>query len=189
MCPDDKLLSAFYDGEVSSPWKEEIEEHIQVCDDCHSILKEFEQQSAQLHSEGEPALTSSFEDIQKLIRHKENIDGIHFLPAFKNPVFPIAAAAAAILAFFFGLSMAGSPGPNASYMDLPLAISEGWSVPPGDMMIPGEDIEAMLSLINQSESSLFSQEASLNLPGDLSLALYGDSQLVRSASFTGGSSR
>jgi hypothetical protein len=189
MCPDDKLLSAYYDGEVSSPWKEKIEEHIHVCKECHAVLESFKAQSDLLLSETEPDVSSSYEDLQRLIRHKENVEVHSFLPAVKKPIFSMAAAAAAVLAFFLGFSMSGSPGPSASYMDMPLAVSDGWSVPPGDMMIPGEDIEAMLSLINQSDSSLFSQESSLSLPGDLNLALHGDSQLIRTASFAGGSSR
>jgi len=190
MCPDNKLLSAFYDGEVTSPWKEKIEDHIAVCEECRLVIEGFRNQSVFLNSDPEPVITSAYDDIQKLIRHRNNTgSSVIEISPFKSPLFPIAAAAAAVLAFFLGFGISGNPGPGASYANIPLAVSEGWSVPPGDLMIPGEDIEAMLSLINQSDSSLFNQEASLTLPGDLSLAFHGDSQLLRSASYSGGSSR
>ncbi len=190
MCPDNKLLSAYYDGEVTSPWKEKIEEHIAGCAECRRVIEGFQVQSVFLSSEPEPAIATSYGDIQKLIRHKENTNrNIFDFSSLRTPLFPVAAAAAAVLAFFIGFGISGSRGPSASFTDMPLAVSDGWSVPPGDLMIRGEDIEAMLSAINQPDSSLFSQEASLTLPGDLSLAFHGDPQLLRSASFTGGSSR
>ena len=36
MCPDETLLTAYVDGEVPSPWKERIEEHLRDCDRCRT---------------------------------------------------------------------------------------------------------------------------------------------------------
>ena len=189
MCPDNALLSAFHDGEVTSPWKEKVEAHLQECESCRKLLEGMEAQSRLLQDDAEPEYESSFEDLQKLIRHKENTGDARNIREFRLPLMPIAAAAAAVMAFFMGFLMAGTPGPAASFTDIPLAVSEGWSVPPGDLMIPGEDIEAMLSMIEQGESSMFDQETSMELPVDLNLALIGDSELVRTASFSGSSTR
>ncbi len=189
MCPDNTLLSAFHDGEVTSPWKEKIEAHLLECEDCRTLLEGMENQSRLLQDDEEPGYESSFEDIQKLIRHKKNTGESSHIREFRLPVVPLAAAAAAVMAFFMGFIMAGNTGPAASFTDIPLAVSEGWSVPPGDLMVPGEDIEAMLSMIEQGNSSMFDQETSMELPVDLNLALIGDSQLVRTASYSGGSSR
>jgi len=189
MCPEDKLLSAFYDGEVTSPWKEKIEGHLKVCDKCRLVVGNFSSQSDFLQSDSEPEVTTSFNDIQKLIRHKNNTSrGVFDFTPLKKPIFPIAAAAAAVLAFFLGFGLSGNPGPGASYSEMPLAVSDGWSVPPGNLTIPGENMESMKSLINPSDSSMFNQETSLILPGDLSLAFHGDPQLLKSASYAGGSS-
>jgi hypothetical protein len=188
MCPDSKLLSAFYDGEVASPWKEKIEEHITECAQCGVVIDGFSGQSEFLQSDKEPEFSSSFAEVQMLIRHKNNVriesSSVSF---FRVPAMPMAAAAAAVLAFFFGFLMAGTTGPSASFTEIPLAISEGWSVPPGDLVIPGEDLEAMLTMIEQSSGALFNQETSMELPVNLSLAHLGDSALVRTAAYGGNS--
>ncbi|MBF9015902.1 MULTISPECIES: zf-HC2 domain-containing protein [unclassified Oceanispirochaeta] len=188
MCPDSKLLSAFYDGEVASPWKEKIEDHIGECPQCKTVIDGFSGQTEFLQSESEPESSSSYADVQMLIRHKSNIrSNSSTVLSFRAPVVPMAAAAAAVLAFFFGFLMAGTTGPSATYAEIPLAISEGWSVPPGDLVIPGEDLEAMLSMIEQSSGVLFNQETSMELPVNLSLARLGDSALVRTAAYGGNS--
>jgi anti-sigma factor RsiW len=38
MCPDNELLSAYFDGEVRSPWKERIERHIASCLSCAATI-------------------------------------------------------------------------------------------------------------------------------------------------------
>ncbi len=40
-CPDKELLSAFFDNEVPSPYKEELEAHIRTCEHCSSILHTY----------------------------------------------------------------------------------------------------------------------------------------------------
>ncbi len=37
MCPDRDLVSAYIDGEVPSPWRERLEEHIASCRDCAAL--------------------------------------------------------------------------------------------------------------------------------------------------------
>jgi hypothetical protein len=34
MCVDDQILSSYIDGELSDPWKAQIEEHLEWCDAC-----------------------------------------------------------------------------------------------------------------------------------------------------------
>ncbi|MDC7235928.1 MAG: zf-HC2 domain-containing protein [Spirochaetales bacterium] len=186
MCPDSKLLSAYFDGEVASPWKEKIESHLAECSQCKDIVDGYAAQKSFLQSEEVPEFNSSLAEVQMLIRHRNNVQSER-TPFFRTPAIPMAAAAAAVMAFFFGFLMAGSTGPSASYTDIPLAISEGWSIPPGDLVIPGEDLEAMLSMIEQNSGILFSGETSMELPVNLNLAQLGESTLIRTASYGGNS--
>ena len=190
MCPDDTLLSAFFDGEVSSPWKEQIEEHLISCEKCRSIVDGYAVQSQLLQNDPEPVFSSNFSDLEHLIRHKSTVHVAESLwSGVKWPAIPAVAAAAAIFAFVMGFVLAGNSGAAGSYMTQPIAVSEGWSIPQGDLTVPGEDINALLSLLEPSDSQLFNQESSMELPVDLNLELYGDSQLLKSASLSGGSSR
>ena len=184
MCPDNKLLSAFYDGEVSSPWKEKIEDHILNCKNCRAVLNSFDLQTRFLHSEEEPEILSGFEDLQTLIRHKQNINSQPGSP-FKMSLRPlVAVAASALLAFLFGFFVANPSEPSGSSGDMSLAVSEDWSLLSGSIS-EEEDIEAMLSFIDEEGNALFSQEASMDLPLNLNLARLGDPQLIKNADYRG----
>jgi anti-sigma factor RsiW len=41
MCPDASLLSAYVDGEVPSPWRERIEEHLTSCPACSARVAAY----------------------------------------------------------------------------------------------------------------------------------------------------
>jgi anti-sigma factor RsiW len=41
MCPDRDLISAYIDGEVPSPWRERLEEHIAACSDCAALAASY----------------------------------------------------------------------------------------------------------------------------------------------------
>ncbi len=41
MCPDRELLSAYVDGEVPSPWRERIAEHLSSCPDCARAVEGY----------------------------------------------------------------------------------------------------------------------------------------------------
>ncbi len=186
MCPDKTLLSAYYDGEVSSPWMEQIRDHLEECSTCSALVKGFASQSEQLQSLPEPVLTSEFSDIQRMIRQRHTVQDSTPSWSFSGwSGIPVAAAAAAVLAFFFGFLTAGNVTPSASYMAPPIAVSEGWSIPAGDLTVPGEDINQLLSFLEPSDSQLFTQETSMELPVDMNFDIYGDSQLLKTASLDG----
>jgi len=190
MCPDNALLSAYYDGEVSSPWKEQIEEHLESCEQCRAVLDQFAGQSRLLQDSPEPLFTSRYTELEHLIRQKKTIEvSSSVWSGMKRPVIPAAAAAAAVLAFFMGFMMARDSGSAGSVMTPVMAVSDGWSIPQGDMILPGEDFNTLLSLMDTADSHMFNQESSMELPVDLNLAVYGDSQLLKSADFTRSSSR
>jgi len=43
MCPDPQLLSIYMDGELPSPWKEKLENHLKECADCTKKLEGYRQ--------------------------------------------------------------------------------------------------------------------------------------------------
>ncbi len=40
-CPDTDLYSAYVDGEIPSPWKEKLEEHLASCASCREVEKRY----------------------------------------------------------------------------------------------------------------------------------------------------
>ena len=39
MCPDERILNEYIDGELESPWKDQIEEHLDWCEGCKKRLE------------------------------------------------------------------------------------------------------------------------------------------------------
>jgi anti-sigma factor RsiW len=46
MCPDRQILSVYLDGELPSPWKEEMEVHLTRCPECRAKLERYRRLSA-----------------------------------------------------------------------------------------------------------------------------------------------
>jgi hypothetical protein len=46
MCPDRQLLAVYLDGELPSPWKEEMEAHLDNCAECRAKLEQYRRLSA-----------------------------------------------------------------------------------------------------------------------------------------------
>ena len=42
MCLDDQIISEYIDGELSEPWKSQLEEHLDWCESCKSRLRSLE---------------------------------------------------------------------------------------------------------------------------------------------------
>jgi negative regulator of sigma E activity len=51
MCPDRELLSAYVDGEVPSPWRERIAEHLASCPDCAAVAEGYSALGEAIRSE------------------------------------------------------------------------------------------------------------------------------------------
>ena len=61
-CPDTSLFSAYVDGEVPSPWKEKLEEHLATCEKCRAVERRYRALRGAMRqiSAREPAVTDEF---------------------------------------------------------------------------------------------------------------------------------
>ena len=50
MCPDRDLISAYVDGEVPSPWRERLEEHLASCADCAAVVDGYRELGERLRA-------------------------------------------------------------------------------------------------------------------------------------------
>ena len=51
MCPDRDLVSAYVDGEVPSPWRERLEEHLASCPNCAALAASYAALGERLRAE------------------------------------------------------------------------------------------------------------------------------------------
>ena len=101
MCPDHDLVSAYVDGEVPSPWREHIEEHLATCKDCAAVAAAYTGLGARLRS------VASGDEAESLAHGRLRLDSLlrdSAAPAkpiagrrFVNLPLPVAAAAAILV--------------------------------------------------------------------------------------------
>ena len=70
MCPDRDLVSAFVDGEVPSPWRERLEEHLASCAKCASLAAKYTALGERLRAE------LAADDAASLARGRAKLDAL-----------------------------------------------------------------------------------------------------------------
>ena len=117
MCPDNQILSAYFDGEVPEPWNKKIEEHLTGCSACRGTVTRFRTISGDLTESNDFLEALIPESMVKVYgRVMEEVQTRH--PKFwerqvKIPV-PFLAAAAAMVIFFgigYFAGQSNLPGP------------------------------------------------------------------------------
>ena len=132
MCPDRELLSAYVDGEVPSPWRERIAEHLAGCGACSAAVERYASLGARLREGACPgeadivargkirfdamlaaagARDSRFEDAAPARPRGRSAAGL-WTRSVSLPL-PMAAAAALVLFLLAGLAAAGLLRPNS----------------------------------------------------------------------------
>jgi len=103
-CPDKELLSAFFDNEVPSPYREVLEDHIRTCDHCSSVIHKYAKMHEQLldlqRNEIVPEVNKGvLEFCEKKLKTMPTTPHFHI-------TWPVLAAAAAFMLFIgIGLSV------------------------------------------------------------------------------------
>jgi len=78
MCPDRELLSAYFDGEVPSPWRERIAEHLASCADCAAVVAGYEELARELKADAAAG------EAQALARGRARLEGLLAAPALPS---------------------------------------------------------------------------------------------------------
>ena len=111
-CPNKDLLSAYIDGELTFPWKETIERHLQDCEVCHKVYAQYatvDRYMQELAAEASLDTAASFEKLlvkrntvlQNKLANPKRRWGVSIAEQwfFSSIRVPVPAAAAAILVF------------------------------------------------------------------------------------------
>jgi anti-sigma factor RsiW len=124
MCPDRDLVSAYIDGEVPSPWRERLEEHIGSCPGCAALaagysalgekLRAPESGEAAALARGRERLEALLSDIPEAI-HEPRSARTAWRHSVSLPL-PLAAAAALLVILLGGattmLALKPAKGPS-----------------------------------------------------------------------------
>lgn len=122
-CPDFELYSTYLDGEVPSPWDEQIRQHLHTCNTCQEKLEQYRKIQRYIHTDIIPHLDEELSYKRVLLKRKtlaytdrtlvtENDGKLWFQKTIQIPA-PLAVAAAVLLVVFlpvvFWVQSAQSP--------------------------------------------------------------------------------
>jgi len=201
MCPDKALLSSYVDGEVPSPWKERLEDHIAQCSSCSAAVERMDALRAMLNAPvstaDELALKSARERIAETLtsgqparsgRSAALFDKVHAVLT-RRIALPVPFLAAGILAlvFFAGMTL-GVITPFTNAAKIMASASKTFAPTSGSYEVMAEYLKQSASypvMIEMPAESVFSQF------GNPVLISYGEPSIteIQTTSYGSGSQR
>jgi anti-sigma factor RsiW len=184
MCPDRDLVSAYIDGEVPSPWRERLEEHIASCPDCAALAAGYSALGDKLRAEepGESAvLARGRERLEALLvgipeaaaagRSPPKLARASWRHSISMPL-PLAAAAALLVILLGGattmLALKPAKGPSIQ------AVASGELSP---KQAQPASMDELLRYLNSSDGQV---TLTINLPTDTTFGSAGKPVIMRS---------
>jgi hypothetical protein len=195
MCPDRQILSLYVDGELPSPWKEKLEDHLASCPGCREIAGSWERISRELRVEDEPGRDERvWEGIEARINTAQTLPARGFsgarrlgLPdlwhrrvSLPLPAAAALAAAAAAFMFVLGSMWINPPGKAVSATNMPFVSMEA-GVDFTD--IPVVDSTGLFQYLGSTDSS---EIMIIRLPESRSFNSSGEPKIIRAADYTEG---
>ncbi|HUJ74203.1 MAG TPA: zf-HC2 domain-containing protein [bacterium] len=179
MCPDRQIISAYFDGEVESPWDRAIADHIAGCEKCRRIYDGLEETRRLLQGERLEGVTAPMERVRRNL-----LAGVPPVtlaqPGWKRHVevpLPMAVAAALLIValgvgFAVALSRSGmgyirvtrAPAGNTEYQ----------------FAIPYDKMESLLKSVGGAAAS---SDELMTLPKDVKLVPVGTPTMGREAEY------
>ncbi len=182
MCPDEELLSSFLDGEVPSPWKERIDQHLLKCSVCSAKLESYRFLGRSLSSiespeelkglgEASARIAASLAD-GKYRTQKNDTTALEWIQGLLSarialPI-PVLAGGIAVVVFLAGIMFGAvrfMPGASRTIASSTRTIDSTQF-----------DAEALASYMRQAQI----QPVTIEMPGEATLDTYGRPVFVAS---------
>jgi anti-sigma factor RsiW len=190
MCPDRELLSAYFDGEVPSPWRERIAEHLASCAPCASVVAGYEELARALKAE------DAVGEAQAVARGRARLEGLLAAPALQSAAspepspwkrsvrLPLPAAAAAVLIALAagGAAAALALGPSRQGGAV-VAASSAAATPA--IASPGVQPSSMDELLRYIDAHAAQVTITMNLPTGTRFDESGEPVIIRASQESG----
>ncbi len=174
MCPNDEVLSAFFDGELYAVRKEKIAAHVDSCKSCREKLAAYSSLREKIKSEDIPVVEQSriktWEKIQK------EQDSLYLTGFWKRKLiipFPVAAIIF-IFIFLSGLSLFISLDKKEEFV---ARIPHLETVP---VHVNAHTMEDLAGYFNYQDLTI---EIHIKLPDSPDFSFIGEPQLLRAADY------
>jgi anti-sigma factor RsiW len=188
MCPDRELLSAYADGEVPSPWRERIAEHLASCESCAALVAAYAALGESLRSDSS-ALEAAMVEVgrARLEALLESAKSRGAAPSYRpaglrlahagsvwarsiSLPLPLAAAAALALLLFAGLSA-------SSLFRAP--VQRGPALATAEVAPNGAQQVSMDGILRYLDSQNAQVTVTINLPSEATFNESGNPVIVR----------
>jgi predicted anti-sigma-YlaC factor YlaD len=181
-CPNPDLLSAFFDGEVDSPWSERIQEHVEACPRCQRVMARLRHLSQVLLEDEEPPVAGALERTRELLHDLRSPGWIGRRRVLwrKRVSMPVAAVAAmfVVILGLGGMLIFLGTRPNFPFMSIKRQPSGLTEV---QVAAPIEDLEQLLrSLDNQPGYD----QIIITLPKDTEFLQFGEPKMLRADEYS-----
>jgi len=195
MCPDRQLISLYLDGELPSPWKEKMENHLASCLECGSAFAGFGGLKEKLGDLSEDTIQAaqdrvwaklSAQDTEKWNLNPSNLRVVKDSPfrVWRGSVtlpLPVAAAAAVIIivAFFALMGIRGNTSQAAPAEHDAVAALNISSDDQG--IVPFTDMNGVLKYLSSQDEGDFMV---IRLPETKNFSRVGDPALINAADYS-----
>ena len=181
-CPNSELLSAFFDGEVESPWSERIREHLEACHGCKQTVARLQALRQTLLADEEPSVEGPLERTRQRLQSRRSAGWRHHRrPLWRTRIsvpVPAVAAMFVVLLGMGGLLIFLGTRPNFPFMSIkrqPSGITEV------QVAAPIEDLEQLLRSL---ESEPGHEQILITLPEDTEFLQLGEPRMLRADEYS-----
>jgi anti-sigma factor RsiW len=192
MCPDRQILSVYLDGELSSPWKEKMENHLAHCGECREKLETYRAVSRMLEGAGAGSNGAGGAGVKALEEGAkdrvwlkvQNLGELPLSPGFwqrsLSVPLPVVAAAAVILFIALGAVLFRQNQPFPA-QDAVAGMDLG-----GHGVIPVSDMSGVLQYLGSQDAG---DIVILRLPESKNFMSSGEPAILKAADLPARSSR
>ena len=174
MCPEDHILSAFYDNELDRHQSESLSHHIETCETCRNKVYKFSGISSALQTLPASDSNPSFQRTYDRIQNKITLSMPFWQRNIQIPAPFAFAATAAIIVLTVGLILTMQRAQASSLEGMTDAQFAQYEFP---------DIEAVLRNLGEIETSM---QVSFTLPSEPILKVVSKPTMMRKADFQRG---
>ncbi|MBN2738095.1 MAG: zf-HC2 domain-containing protein [Spirochaetales bacterium] len=179
MCPEKELLSAYYDGELESPWSDRIRDHLKICEECAAKINGFKELSIFLKSDSEPSVAEVMGRVRQTIQAPEYKWRSHLWDrrvSLPMPLLAVAAVFLIVVGFLFAYRVA-VPVSTPSQVIVSTDNSGRTEL---QISAPVQDMETLIKLLEEQGSF---EEVIFQLPSEGEIWSQGEPELIRAVDF------
>lgn len=172
MCPNDQILSAYFDSEIESPHRQSVSEHIADCMRCSGKIDSYGATRSLLRRDEIPGLEESRKRVLERIYAEKSRKSSKEIPFWQRKiVLPAPLAVAAGILFF--ILVGGIT--TIAMREEPSTIASAQREATSAMQIGGEKLEEIRELL---ESRDLVVEVNFKLPEKKDFVILGEPQLI-----------